>query len=65
MELLHQLGLGADRVKRLQQERSLVELSELAIQREQHLVDDETDQAQGCDPVLEINIREQFTTPLI
>jgi hypothetical protein len=81
VELLHQLGLGADRVERLKQkgaEQPLgwnrrppsvgVDLGELAVERDQHLVDDAADQAQWMprrNTVLEINIRKQFTTPLI
>jgi hypothetical protein len=81
VELLHQLRLGADRVERLQQkcaEQSLrcnrrpsalgIDLGELAIERGQHFVDDAADQAQRMlrrNAILEVNVREQVTAPLI
>ena len=81
MKLLHQLPLGADRVEHLQQKRAEqplgcnrrpssvgVELGELAIERGQNLVDDAADQPQRVrcrNTVLEVDIREQFTTPLV
>jgi hypothetical protein len=56
VNLLHQLGLGADRVKRLQQKSAeqtfrcnrrpsavSVDLGELAIERDEHLVDNASD----------------------
>jgi hypothetical protein len=45
-----------------------VDLGKLAVEREQHLVDDATDQAPRMlrrNTVLKINIREKFTTSLI
>ena len=81
VQLLHQLGLGADGVKRLQQKSAEqtfrcnrrpsavgVDLGELAIERDQHLVDDASDEAKGIlrrNTVLEVDIREQFAIPLV
>jgi hypothetical protein len=81
VELLHQLRLGADRIERLQQERPQqplgwnrrppaigVDLGELAIERCQHIIDDAPDHPQRMlrrNTVLEINIREQATRPLV
>jgi hypothetical protein len=45
-----------------------VELGELAIQRDQHFVDDAPNQARRMrrrNPVLQVNIRKQVATPLI
>src|ERR1700742_3855794 len=81
MQLLHELGLGADRVKRLQQKSAEqpfrwnrrpsavgVDLRELAIEGDQHLVDDASDQPKWMlrrNTLFKINIREQFATPLV
>jgi hypothetical protein len=81
VQLLHQLPLRADRVEHLQQKRAqqplgryrrtsavCIQLGELAIERGQNLVDDAADQAQRVpcrNAVLEVDIREQFTTPLV
>jgi hypothetical protein len=45
-----------------------VDLGELAIEREEYLVDDALDQAQRMprrNTILEINLRKQVTTPLV
>src|SRR5262245_39090304 len=81
VEMLHELRLGAERVERMRQQRPQqplgwnrwppavgIDFGKLAIERGQHIIDDATDHAQRMrrrNTVLEINIKEQATRPLV